>query len=74
MSEFYKPLRTAPIKAEALRQAQIAMLRGQVRLENAQLLSASQGIPLPEALSNLGDKQLMHPYYWAAFVLIGNPW
>jgi CHAT domain-containing protein len=74
MSEFYQQLRTAPIKAEALRQTQIAMLRGQVRLENGQLVGTSRGIPLPEALSNLGDKQLRHPYYWAAFTLIGNPW
>ena len=33
MSEFYQQLKTAPMKAEALRQAQIAMIKGQVRFE-----------------------------------------
>jgi CHAT domain-containing protein len=42
--------------------------------EQNPLPAVPRGIPLPEALSNLGDKQLMHPYYWAAFTLIGNPW
>ena len=37
MSEFYHQLKTAPIKAEALRAAQIAMLQGQVRIENGVL-------------------------------------
>ncbi len=37
MSEFYHQLKTAPIKAEALRAAQIAMIQGQVRIENGVL-------------------------------------
>ncbi|NEP12885.1 MAG: CHAT domain-containing protein [Symploca sp. SIO2C1] len=47
MSEFYNYLRTAPIKAEALRQTQISMLR---------------------------EPKYQHPYYWAGFTMIGNPW
>ncbi len=39
MSEFYRYLRTAPIKAQALRQAQIAMLKGHIRIENGQLIT-----------------------------------
>ena len=38
MTEFYQQLRTAPIKAEALRQAQLAMLRGEVRLQDGYLV------------------------------------
>ncbi|MEM9771252.1 MAG: CHAT domain-containing protein, partial [Cyanobacteria bacterium P01_D01_bin.73] len=34
MGEFYRQLRNAPIKAEALRQTQLAMMRGEVRVEN----------------------------------------
>ncbi|MFB8788770.1 MAG: CHAT domain-containing protein [Potamolinea sp.] len=34
MTEFYQQLKTAPIKAEALRQAQISMIKKQVRIEN----------------------------------------
>lgn len=38
MSSFYQQLKDAPIKAEALRQAQLAMLRGNVYLEDGQLM------------------------------------
>ncbi|NER52359.1 MAG: CHAT domain-containing protein, partial [Symploca sp. SIO1A3] len=74
MSNFYQQLQEAPIKAEALRQTQLAMLRGEVRLENGKLVSSDRIIPLPPELQKLGDKDLSHPYYWSAFTLIGSPW
>ncbi|NEP09316.1 MAG: CHAT domain-containing protein [Symploca sp. SIO2C1] len=74
MSNFYQQLQSAPIKAEALRQTQLAMLRGEVRLENGKLVSSDRTIPLSPELQNLGDKDLTHPYYWSAFTLIGSPW
>lgn len=76
MTEFYQQLRVAPIKAEALRQAQLAMLRGEVRLEDGYLVRSGnrQALPLPGELTARGDKNLSHPYYWAAFTMIGSPW
>ncbi|MGQ4649919.1 CHAT domain-containing protein [Lyngbya aestuarii] len=74
MTEFYRSLKTAPIKAEALRQAQIAMLTGQVRLADGQLHSSRGNTPLPPALASLENENLSHPYYWAAFTLVGSPW
>ncbi|GAB4342531.1 MAG: CHAT domain-containing protein [Leptolyngbyaceae cyanobacterium] len=75
ITRFYKDLRTAPIKAEALRQAQLAMLRGEVYIENKQIRGvAPTGIPLPADVTGLRDTQLSHPYYWSAFTMIGNPW
>jgi filamentous hemagglutinin family protein len=76
MSEFYQQLRTAPIKAEALRQAQLGMLKGKVRLQDGRLHNSGslQGVPLPAELVARGDKNLSHPYYWAAFTMIGSPW
>ncbi|NJS11127.1 MAG: CHAT domain-containing protein [Microcoleus sp. CSU_2_2] len=76
MTEFYQQLRTAPIKAEALRQAQLAMLRGEVRLQDGYLVRSNnnQSLPLPVELSARGDRNLSHPYYWAAFTMIGSPW
>jgi len=78
MSEFYQHLSqpNVTIKAEALRQAQIAMLRGQLRLENGKLrgLDKLRQISLPPELASRGDRDLSHPFYWAAFTMIGSPW
>jgi CHAT domain-containing protein len=74
MTEFYRDLKTAPIKAEALRQAQISMLKGQVRLQDGHLQSTNGNIALPPVLAQLGNEYLSHPYYWAAFTVVGNPW
>ncbi|WP_293330397.1 CHAT domain-containing protein [Microcoleus sp. CAWBG58] len=76
MTEFYQQLRTAPIKAEALRQAQLTMLRGEVRLQDGYLVRSgnNQPLPLPAELTARGDRNLSHPYYWAAFTMIGSPW
>ncbi|HEY9831078.1 MAG TPA: CHAT domain-containing protein, partial [Stenomitos sp.] len=76
ITDFYQQLKTAPIKAEALRQAQIAMIQGQVRVEGGKLQGIGQGssIPLPPELADVDDKDFSHPYYWSAFTLIGSPW
>ncbi|MEQ9373490.1 MAG: CHAT domain-containing protein [Coleofasciculus chthonoplastes F3-SA18-01] len=77
MSEFYRQLSQpdVTIKAEALQRAQIAMLRGQVHLENGQLHGIGMGgIPLPPELKDRGNQDFSHPYYWAAFTMIGSPW
>jgi CHAT domain-containing protein len=74
MTEFYQQLKVAPIKSEALRDAQLAMMKGQVRLEGGQLQESGENVPLPPELAKLGEKSLEHPYYWAAFTMIGSPW
>jgi CHAT domain-containing protein len=74
MSEFYRNLRQTPIKAEALRQAQMAMLRGQVTIKGGELRGVRGGVPLPPVIAQRGDQDLSHPYHWAAFTMIGSPW
>ena len=74
MTQFYDQLKRTPIKAEALRQAQLAMLKGQVYIESGHLRSSLGDMLLPPALAGLADQKLAHPYYWAAFTMIGNPW
>jgi CHAT domain-containing protein len=74
MTTFYQQLKQAPIKAEALRQAQLAMMRGEVELDGDELVTPSARISLPEELLNQGNINLTHPYYWSAFTLVGNPW
>ncbi|WP_242032116.1 CHAT domain-containing protein [Microcoleus sp. FACHB-672] len=74
MSEFYQHLQTAPIKAEALREAQIAMIQGKVRVENGNLQGSTWSLPLPAELKALETQNLSHPFYWGAFMMIGSPW
>ncbi|HEY9829197.1 MAG TPA: CHAT domain-containing protein [Stenomitos sp.] len=74
MTQFYQELKTAPIKAEALRQAQIAMLKGQVRLEGGKLHTPTETVPLPSELTMMGSEAFSSPYYWAAFTMVGSPW
>lgn len=64
MDEFYHQLQTAPIKAEALRQTQIAMLKDTRKPPST----------LRRDPSTSEDIHVSHPYYWSAFTLIGNPW
>jgi CHAT domain-containing protein len=74
MTKFYEQLKQAPIKAEALRRAQLAMIKGDVQLQNGKLVTKNSKLDLPPELAKLGDKDLSHPYYWSSFTLIGNPW
>ncbi|MEQ8382351.1 MAG: CHAT domain-containing protein [Coleofasciculus sp. A1-SPW-01] len=68
MSEFYHQLSQDPItvKAEALRQAQLAILQGNIHL-------ASTKLTPPSLSENTKNPTLSHPYYWAGFTLIGSP-
>ncbi len=74
MSEFYEYLPRVSIKAEALRQAQLALLRGNVHLKNRQLQGSRGAVDLPPSLENLVIDNLASPFYWAAFTLVGSPW
>ncbi|HBL12210.1 MAG TPA: hypothetical protein DD379_12530, partial [Cyanobacteria bacterium UBA11162] len=74
MTQLYEQLKQAPIKAEALRQAQLAMLKGKVSVAGGQLVTDNKSVPLPPELAQLTDRNFQHPYYWSAFTLIGSPW
>ncbi|MDB9527880.1 CHAT domain-containing protein, partial [Oscillatoria sp. CS-180] len=74
MTEFYTQLNQQTYKAEALRQAQLAMLRGEVVVQDGALQWSGGTQPLPENLVDLRYGNTRHPYYWAAFTLVGSPW
>lgn len=63
MEAFYGQLQTAPTKAEALRQTQMAMIKASVKPPSA--------LPLNPSAPPMN---FSHPYYWSAFTVIGNPW
>ncbi|MEL7035656.1 MAG: CHAT domain-containing protein [Cyanobacteria bacterium J06592_8] len=74
MSEFYEQLKTAPTKAETIRQTQIKMIRGDVRLTEERLKISRGEILLPPGFPTLGDNDFSHPFYWSGFTLISSPW
>jgi CHAT domain-containing protein/tetratricopeptide (TPR) repeat protein len=83
MREFYRLRRAHPTlsKASDLRQAQLELLRGQVtamatpsrtnRAQRAKVAGAAN-TSLPPFVAD-PKAPYSHPYYWAPFVLIGNP-
>ncbi|MBD2413719.1 hypothetical protein FACHB389_11745 [Nostoc calcicola FACHB-389] len=78
MTEFYSQLKTAPIKAEALRQAQLAMIQGKVQIEGNLLTGTTRGVSLPPQMATYLRQNIIgnlsHPFYWAPFTMIGSPW
>jgi CHAT domain-containing protein len=72
MSGFYARWLQHPAegKAEALRQAQMALLRSQAGTPGT---TRHRGIEAePDGSQVAPEKGYSHPYYWAPFVLIGN--
>jgi CHAT domain-containing protein len=75
MTAFYQQLKQAPMKAQALQQAQLAMLKGEVRLQGGELRTTTgEKLPLPPELAKLEDQDFSHPNYWSGFTMIGSPW
>ena len=74
MTGFYDGLISRNLdKADALRQAQLAMIRG--GWPQAVAVNSSRSMTIVEDRASSASKDLppnSHPYYWAAFILMGN--
>jgi filamentous hemagglutinin family protein len=71
MISFYKYFPNALSKATALRQAQLDLLKGKVKIENSQIIGVDglAAIALPKGTENVDVK---HPFFWSSFILVGN--
>ncbi|OYQ62080.1 hypothetical protein B9G53_23830 [Pseudanabaena sp. SR411] len=71
MISFYKSFPNALSKATALRQAQLDLLKGKVKIENSQIIGVDgfAAIALPKGTENADIK---HPFFWSSFILVGN--
>lgn len=78
MIDFYRAWTTSPRigKAEALRLAQVSLLRGGITRCQTTLGNGTRVIGCPEPVAHtLGtdsSTERSHPYYWAPFILIGD--
>ncbi len=74
MNAFYAALATQKYsKAEALRQAQIALINGEYNsLGNDSRSIIEIRARFEEGLEAPTQNRLAHPYYWGPFILIGN--
>jgi CHAT domain-containing protein len=72
MSEFYSRWLKDPSsgKAEALRQAQLALLKGPDASPGGRSQRGLETVEEPSAAAHQAGYS--HPFYWAPFVLIGN--
>ena len=71
MIRFYRGLHTAPSKAIALQEAQLAFLRGEVTIKDNRIIGV-QGFPNIPFLIDARGIDLKHPFFWSSFTLVGN--
>ncbi|MEL7334161.1 MAG: CHAT domain-containing protein, partial [Cyanobacteria bacterium J06560_2] len=74
MSEFYAQLEKTDLRFEALRQAQLALLNGDTRIEGGNLMTGYGEVALPNEWDLPDAAILDHPFFWSAFTMVGNPW
>lgn len=74
MSDFYQQLKSTPSKSAALRQAQMNLLQRKIFVEKDQIQGLDVAVDLAQIISAKQNQDFTHPYYWAGFTLIGNPW
>jgi CHAT domain-containing protein/uncharacterized protein HemY len=74
MREFYRRREANPgiTKAEALRQAQLALLTEEIKPASAGEANRDLVMPSAPTKTPFVPTSFAHPFYWAPFILIGN--
>lgn len=73
MGEYYQQLEGSPLKARALRLAQLKLLTGETYIADGTLhFSNGRSIVLPPELRAQTNINLTHPFFWSSFMTIGN--
>ncbi len=67
MREFYQNMKTLS-KAEALRQAQLDLMRSTIQFTI--IPTGGEGSPSPQKLTE--EVECFHPFFWAPFILLGD--
>lgn len=74
MTEFYTQLSPASLRFKSLQQAQISLIRGDTHINHSVLNTSHETIPLPAEWNLPASADFSHPFYWAGFTMVGNPW
>ena len=75
MTQFYEQYAAGATRSEALRQAQLKMMKGQISFRNGEVRGPdNQVLATIDELTESGYWDFSHPFYWSAFTMIGNPW
>ena len=75
MTQFYDQMRGASVRTDALQQAQIKLISGEVGINDGEVYGPKgETLAVLEELKESGRWDFSHPFYWSAFTMIGNPW
>ena len=74
MAEFYTQLPKTSLRSQSLHKAQLALIRGETHINTNALTTSQESITLPRDWVLPASAEFSHPFYWAGFTIVGNPW
>ena len=74
MAEFYTQLSRSPRRLHALQKAQLTLIRGDTQIDDDILNTSHGAVMLPSEWDLPVSAAFSHPFYWAGFTMVGNPW
>ena len=74
MAEFYTQLSQSPRRLHALQKAQLSLIQGDTKIDSDTLNTSHDAVTLPAEWDLPVSAEFSHPFYWAGFTMVGNPW